>query len=123
MTIVVLPDGKTDMLTYMPASQFFKLTTKTVIASVAITAAMYYALACALDGSGQCWQIPNVVIALMIAFMWPWILAVRFISSNIALASVLGFALSLSWVFLIICVGRWGMGKRRKKSPETQNSI
>lgn len=115
------------MLICMPASQFFKLTTKTVVASVAITAActaaMYYALACALDGSGQCWQIPNVIIALMIAFMWPWIIAVRFISSNIALASVLGFALSLAWVFLIICVGRWGIGKRWKKSPETQNSI
>lgn len=111
----------------MASQTFFKLTPGPVLSAFLITglsmAMMLQALSCALDGSGQCFQVPVPIVAVGIVALWPWVLTVRLFGDNMILGMGLGFLLSFAWVFLIICTGRWGIGKWWRKGVENQNSI
>jgi hypothetical protein len=103
---------------------FFHPTVRTVVPAFLVTAIasglMYYALLCGLDASGSCLQLPLQVQIVLLVFLWPWVLAVRFIGAEtIAFASVIGFALSFAWVYLLACVVRL-LALRLKPVPRIQ---
>lgn len=104
----------------MMFKHFFRPTTPVVLSALLITgtaaAAMYYTLLCALNGAGNCFQLPFVLQLIIIVMLWPWVAAVRFIGVEyIAFASVTGFVLSFVWMYVIACVVRWVVGKMKKK--------
>ena len=90
---------------------------------------MYYSLLCALNGAGtDCLQLPVAAQLILIILLWPWVAAVRVIGAEqIALGSVLGFVLSLVWVFGVTCLCRWMYSRtltrvRRVHSGDTSQS-
>jgi hypothetical protein len=107
----------------MVRMRFFRPTPTTIVPSVIVTAVaaglLYYILLCALNGAGNCVQMPVAVQAVLIGILWPWAVAVRFAGAeNIALGSVIGFALSFIWVFILSSVIRWIAQRVRKASRD-----
>ncbi len=106
----------------MTLKHFFRPSAPVILSAVLITgvaaALMYYTLLCALNGSGQCLQIPTAIQLIIVIMLWPWIAAVRFIGVEyIASASVMGFVFSIVWMYGVSCVVRWVAGKMKKKNP------
>jgi hypothetical protein len=100
---------------------FFRPTSATIVPSFALCGVsaglLYYTLLCALNGAGNCLQTPWAVQLFLIICLWPWVAAVRLLGTDmIALASVIGFALSFGWIFVIACVIRWGICFGLKKA-------
>jgi hypothetical protein len=100
----------------MHLPHFFRFTQKSVAAALILTGlavvAILYVFSCALNGSGDCYQIPQFLQLIIIALLWPWVMIVRFIGEGqILLVTILGIGLSLIWVFLIVCIVRWVASK------------
>jgi len=103
-------------------SHFFRPTAPVILSAFLITgtaaALMYYTLLCALNGAGNCFQIPTAIQLIIVIMLWPWIAAVRFIGVEyIAFASVMGFVLSIIWMYGVACTVRWVAGKMKRKNP------
>lgn len=112
----------------MSTPAFFRLTARAIVATLFVTgiavASIIYTFSCALDGTGECIQIPQVVQMIIIALLLPWIAVARFIGQEyLGIGAVLGIGLSLVWVFLIVCVIRWVATKVTTKRQKVENSI
>lgn len=83
--------------------------------TIAAAALTYAEIICSLNGSSSCFALPAAVDIVLIALLWPLILAFRFLmETGTIIVNTVGILLSFAWVYFLLCIVRWGIGKWKK---------
>lgn len=112
---------------HMTARAFFRPSAATLIGSLVITGVaawlMVRTLGCALNGTGNCFELPVVVQLILLAILWPWVVVVRLGgAANMQMLGIWGFLLSLVWIYAVLCFKRWLLALIVRKMRKEGNS-